>query len=242
MIFVPKTKIIVDAFTNSVEAFDLFRVERASSFVPEWWRDLDKEPTIDGFVPSKNMRGCSGFSSLYQKGLIIPLWSDVALSLGGKGNDYIRWQFADQKSKAEIHPEISRGSYLPNTNYCLLKMDSPWLFKTKEEISWVFTQPTWNNPSPETFLVPPGLVNYKYQHFTNVNIVLPRAEQDKTIMLSAGLPMAHIIPLTEKNIEVRHHRVDDQEWLKIGLKPRCFFAHNYNKYVAMKKKIFKENK
>lgn len=227
----------MDAFTHSVEAFDLFRVDRASMFIPDWWRSLDKDPTIDGFIPSKNMRGCSGFSSLYQKGFIIPLWTDAAISLGGKDTDYIRWQFADNKTKAEIHPQVSRGNYLPETDYCLIKIESPWLFKTKEDVKWSFIQPTWNNPSPETFLLPPGMVDYKYQHYTNINIVLPRAQDPKTVMLSAGLPMAHVVPLTEKNVELRYHRVDEKEWNTLGLKPRCFFAHNYNKYVAMKKKV-----
>ena len=54
-----------------------------------------------------------------------------------------------------------------------------------------------------------GVLDFKYQPSLNVNAFIPKGEYE--YFIPAGKPLAHLIPLTEKNIEIKYHKVSKNE-------------------------------
>jgi hypothetical protein len=138
--------------------------------------------------------------------------------------------FADNSSNfIEYHtPEIRGNKYLKDYHH--FKLISPWRFKEKSGVNFLFSQPFYNFENPTDFIIPPAIVNYKYQHNTEVNFFVgkPKEGTRHRLSLDAGQPLVYLTPLTEKRVVVKAHEVTKAEWDKVQL-PRLFFTGNYKK-------------
>lgn len=233
-IFFKRKKIVVDAFTQNVNAFDLFPVESSNKFLPGWWKNLPANYFIENSngisLKRTTLKSCVGFTNLYQNGFIIPLWSDLVIQT--QGNIY-SYQFADNVSNIAFHGIEQIGSEF--TNHVHIKIVSPWKFREKSGIKFLYLEPTWNEPA-DMFIqkTPPGLVEFKYQHTTNVNIFLSNGRRYEW---SAGKPLAHIIPMSDNEVEIKTHLVGEEEIVRAMNSGFPFFN---NGYIQSKK--IKENK
>jgi hypothetical protein len=104
-------------------------------------------------------------------------------------------------------------------------------------------EPTWNQPGDlMTMSTPPGTVEYKYQHTSSVNMFL---QKGRKYTFNAGRPMAHIIPLTEKEIELKCHLVSplemDSEVRRVMHSSFPLFKNGYNE-IKKRKKDLENNK
>jgi hypothetical protein len=239
--FTRKKRLVVDCFTYNKAAYEVFKIDYAKKFIPDWWKKLpvalprENHPTD---MTQTTMKGCPGFIDYYRTGIIIPLWTDALIEVGPIGSTFLRVAFADQTTDAKQHPEEQRGDFLPDKEYCQIKFDSPWLFKTKEQINWIMMKPFWNYKNPTEFIAATGCLNFHYQHSTNINIFIPRKPQTNIINLTAGIPMAHIIPQTDRKIELRHHLLDKYQYeIKANQSYRFGFINSYNRFVGLKKQM-----
>ena len=213
MFLFKKKKIIVDAFTTNDYIEKFFPVAKASSFIPKWFTDTPphynhtSEHGAQYKVPT--IKRCIGLQDLYKQGFIIPLWSDVTLTIKGDGN--YAWMWADKSTVANSH---AREQYSKGFNKLLhLKIHSPWIFQEKTGVNFLWNQPTWSQLDLlSSIFTPPAIVNYKYQIGTNINIFFPNTKANIDIV--AGQPMAHIIPLSESPIEIKTHVISDNEMRK----------------------------
>ena len=230
MIFLRRPGVIhLDCFTDRADVFTFSKVNHSKNFIPEWWKKLPKvDPITDH--PYGTMKSCQGFIDLFRKGLIIPLWSDISILLGEIGSDEIFWQYADQTSSAGPHPTSQRGyEYLPGQNYQHLKLDSPWIFKTKVDLDWVVHGVTWCNYHPTTVIIPEGILNFKWQVGTNINMFLQRKPEKQKILIEANQPLLQLIPMSEKEIVIHHHLISSDEMSLIGKKHKLSkFRNTYN--------------
>jgi hypothetical protein len=83
--------------------------------------------------------------------------------------------------------------------------------KTNSSLEWLYTAPTWNYKPDNGWTVAMGVVNYKYSREVNVNIFLGTTKP-QTILLPVDTPLVHMIPLTDKKVELRHHMVTVEEF------------------------------
>lgn len=234
----PKKKITVDCFTAERVPYELFKIDHARKFVPDWWKELPRTinlPNEEGKVmvnPEKTMRSCYGFRQNYQHGLIIPLWTDITIALESK---FSKQMLVDctLNNQYNFHPPHQRGAYLPANDYEHVKLVSPWVINCNKDIKWVFQCPTWNFSHPEELIIPPGIIDYKYQGATNINLFVKYSEEPKSIDLTAGMPMAHIIPLTEEKIVLKHHFVSQEEFARVHSLPTTYLR--YDSYDRMRK-------
>jgi hypothetical protein len=237
--FIKRSKITVDCFTSNINALEYFPIAQASEFYPEWWKSLPKfHSTVDenGLEIKKvTMKSCDGFIDLYRHGFIIPLWSDLIIETMPNG---FRYNFAEGS-----HNEIGRHDYEQMSNefinYIHFKIMSPWRLREKSEVKFLFFQPSYNNVS--TLLdwhIMPGMMDFSYQHATNINILAPRG---KRFEIPAGCPVAHIIPITDKDVEIKTHFLDvkDVDSVKLFYNNYPFFNGSYKK---MKKLQQEKNK
>ena len=229
MFFFRKPTIVLDCFTDNSYLYEYLSIQQASKFFPDWWKQLPKE-YISKKSPTQlklnTMKSCRGIVSLYQNGIILPLWSDYSIKVGSKALPKILFETPTQYKAAWHDAEQWGGeSYLSPKNYGHLKLDCPWYIREKTGVQFAFIQPFYNTSTPTDYLFPPGVVDYKYQNSGNVNLFFEFKEDERTILLRAGDPIAMILPLTEKDVKIKNHLVSPMELNKMNPKPLTFNHH-----------------
>lgn len=192
---------------------------------------------MNDFFPTSTMKRCPGIVDLYRKGFIMPLWSDLALKTQSNPTD-LKYQFADQESKIEFHDPRQRGNYMPSDQYVNFKIVSPWLAETKEDISWLLSPCIWNY-NPFDLHIVKGIINFKYVQFTQIQCFLPFI--DRSFIIEQGTPMLQILPLSEKNVEIKTHLLSESELKKRKKSNLISFTNSYNKAKASKKKMIEKS-
>lgn len=245
MFWFKRKKIIVDCFTNRSSVFEYSKLTPAKQNYPDWWKDLPKSGFFsnDEMVPNRNMKACAGFVQMYQTGYMISLWSDLRVKVGKMGTDSVEWQWSDQKSSAFIHAPKQSGDLYDSTLYQHLKLFSPWLLSAKQETNFLFHMPTWNmNNVFGNVIVLPGVVEYKYQNSTNVQILIKRETEEKIINLPFGMPIVQLTPLTENEVVFKHHLIGDEEFNNINSSKEESITFGAKYYVKKKLLKSKESK
>lgn len=185
---------------------------------------MPNEAQVPGLpIRQSTMKRCLGMTSLYQRGFVLPLWSDLILEVSPIGTTEYRW-FSPEESFVEFghHPEVQRSGYLPDTHYQQLKLSNVWAARSKEDIDFLMLQPTWNHPAPEKMIVCPGLLNFKFSSSLNVNVFIPKEKEVKTLRFNPGFPLAHLVPLSERDVDIRLQLVDHQEMKRLTAIPSVY--------------------
>lgn len=237
MFFFKKSKITVDAFTNSSAVLDFFPIAKSSNFLPKWYKSLPNFYSskighdIDINLPT--MKSCDGFRSLYSKGFIIPLWADLILKTY-KNNSW-EYQSSDKILTVTSHDSDQFGSEFNEFQH--IKIMSPWILKEKSNVKFLLSNPVFNTLSKyKDVNILPGILDFTFQNNSHVNIFIQKNQQ---IKLDAGTPIAQFIPLTDRKIDLKLHLLDDQEYSKL---------HDHTNYGLSfmnrykKKKLFKNAK
>lgn len=244
LFFFKKKKIVVDCFTDRPYVMDYAKIDYANKFIPQWWKDLPATHLKRGDITEMpTMKTCAGFVELYKHGFIIPMWSDLAIEVAPttEKEKKIRWHFSDQLTTGTVHSDYQRGSYLPTNEYEHFKIGSPWYLKCNRDVYFQFVQPTYNFDHPEVANILPGIVNYKYQHATAINMIFKKTDKFAKYMFNFGQPMVHIVPISEEHVELKHHLVSGEEMRNMfdrGESARLSFRNGYN--LLRKLKIEKE--
>jgi hypothetical protein len=210
MFWIKKSEIILDCFTNKKYIYEQAKINYATKFFPEWWKKMHKQ------TPSGNatIKHCVAFQDFYKKGIVIPSWFDFELTIFDKNNEqWYEWEASNHDVNTDNSHGTEQFKTFAEQNVKNMKIDSPWLCKTKEEIYWTWTQPTWNNKS---FLgnlqLMPAVTNFKYQYETHINYMVLNKDNTVTYDIPPLTPLVIMHPLTEKNIKICHHLIDDDEF------------------------------
>ena len=213
----PKKKLVLHCYTARAEVFNYAPIQKASAFLPDWWRNLPLSiPHENGMFPVSTMKGCVGLTQLYKHGVIIPMWSDLSLRIGQTGSTDYAYQYSDKRSEIQTHGVSQNGGRYLDEEYQHLKIISPWVFKCDEDVSFLNIAPTWNLETVGDINVLPGAVDYKYQAGTNVNIFIKRKNTVEQYLIPFNQPLVHIIPTTDKKLEIKTHLVSQEELAQIG--------------------------
>ena len=217
--------LVLDCYTVSPDAFVHSKPDYANKFIPKWFKNVKppchtaKSLVEEGFFP--NIKGCAGFIEYFKTGFMLPCWSDLALQIGPRGTNDYRYQFSDQASCIEPHPLWQVGDYFSETEVQHMKICSPWRISASKDIKFLFVKPAWQYDTikDSSFDVLSGVVNFKYQHHTNVNIFIHRRDEEQNILIPHGQPLLHMIPITNKKIKFRYHLVttDSIAWRKLSI-------------------------
>ena len=235
LFFFKKSTVHIDAFTTNNNLVNYYPIEPARNFLPKWWKDLDKEYTVERSnkveIKMSTIKRCSGFIDLYSKGFMMPIWSDLCVETKLTGD----WRCVSPSPDDMLVSSHDIRQLDRNFNkFIHLKILSPWIFQEKSGINFHFTQPYWNHViEHDRIQVVPGIINFKYQRSSNINAFVPKINH--THFLPAGTPIAHIIPITEKNVKIHFHCLTNEEMIKRFGHRRSKFTNDY----AEKSKIVK---
>ena len=115
---------------------------------------------------------------------------------------------------------------------------SPWAIESKDEVHWQFSKPVWSFPITNNLFITPGIVDFKTQHSTNINILMP-LEARPSYVINAGQPIAQLIPLSDKEIDIRTHLISEEEY---AARHNSRFSHSFVKGYMRTNAIKKEKK
>jgi len=206
-IFKKKSKIHIDCFTNFKGITTLFPIEPADKFVPNWFKNLPSTAESATGATVGTVKMCPGITETFKTGIVIPVWCDLFVDFS---NNKVRTEPAEM---ADQHPSWQWGNNQVFKEFHHLKIGSPWRFKEKTGAKFMMTNTFWNNPSID-YIVPNGMIEFKYQTTTNINIWIPKGgfSPKKSFTLVAGTPLVQIVPLEDKEIVIHMHEVGDDEY------------------------------
>jgi hypothetical protein len=234
MFFFRRKQIVLDCFTDDQVLYDYLAPDKATKFYPEWWKNL--EPSYKEHktpVPAATMKGCRGLIEFHRNAIAIPMWSDLYVEVGDLKTKVIRQAIMNTPSTQ--HPAQQRGTWLPAQKYGHAKFDCPWVFKTKEYVQFMLMEAFYNLDKPEDLMIPPGIVDFKYQQGANINVLFDYREQKRDVIIKAGDPLMFMIPLTEREVVIKKHKVTSQEYRDLKILPYTFSNHyGFNKKVIDK--------
>lgn len=231
-----KKPIEVQLFTDNEAVFKFCRPQKAAHFIPDWWKTMPKRFAHDGGDlraqnTSATMKTCAGFTDLYAKGFIQPLWSDLRVDVMPDGG--FQYQFADKVSWARGHlPVQMPGNPFPQT-HTHLKLESPWLGRETKGVKFLLIPPVWNGFGVEDIFVPQGVISFGRSLGLNVNLFFKRTPETTTYELNFGQPIAHFVPLSDSPVKLRYELVSQEELARISNQNGLsFFFENRLKRAA----------
>jgi hypothetical protein len=231
----PKKKIVLDCFTTKEGVLATAPIVPAIKLIPDWWKKLPQSYKEFDFIPTGTMKNCTGMVEYYKKSIVLPLWSDLIVEINSP-SEY-RWQFADRSSSVNSHNMDKQATDFLK-NYIHLKLISPWFFKTKESINWVWSHPAYSYPNSNSVVSLPAVVNYSQQNTSNINLLFDSGSP-KTVVIGHGQPMVHITPMSDRKVEICRHLISEKEWLQLkdlNNNPICF-VNSYIKRMNKKEQF-----
>lgn len=212
-IFIKKKTLHLDCFTDNPAIFEYFPIVEANKAFPAWWKrlesqfnDQNKNSGIEHKVPT--LKRCDGLLGLYSTGFCIPLWSDLIIETNSHG------EFRYQYSSDENHPIVShsRNQLGPSFDHAQhIKILSPWIIGEKTGANFFYSAASWNLIDKMfNFNVVPGVINFRDQMSTHINVFLPN--KANRLEFEAGDILVHVIPISDYNIELKHHLVTQEEF------------------------------
>ena len=211
--------LILDCYTHSHYAYNYAKIDYGRKYLPEWWK-AEKGTSSDGI---KTIKHCRAFMDFYSKGIVMPLWGEVEITvnpLGHKGDIYT-WRASnkDFDLHSSNHAKFQWSGF-GNENLFNIKFMSPWFLKMKELVYFSWSQPTWSNPSTFNGLINlPAVLEYKTQQATPINFILEQKKEEQKFKLPSLMPIVMQHPMTERPIELRHHLVSEDTFMH--LQQRC---------------------
>jgi hypothetical protein len=215
MFFFKRNKIVVDAFTAMPLLTEMAPIQPIKKFLPQWWKDLPRTVDVrrsDRQLTSKRgtLKVCDGFLEYNKHGFIIPMWSDLKIATTKTG----KWTYdfpSDDPYPIVDHPANQYGEHF--ANFINMKIVSPWVFQEKNGINFFWTSPTWHMSQHWGKLnILPATMNFRFHHSTNIPMFVPK--RDDVIELQHGEPLIHLLPITDKEVEVKMHQITHDEFIQ----------------------------
>jgi len=238
MIFFSKKKeVVLDCFTTCAEAYEIAKPNYATHFYPEWFK---KTKCVDD-NGSYTIRNCIGLIDYYKTGIVLPSWFSARITVTEKMEDgsTCYWERSSPTVVFDSHP-VDQFINFSLGNYFNIKINSVWFFKTNRNVSFVCGHPLWNLPEymKNKFYVLPGVMNYYYQHYTNINLLFEHPNNiGSKIEISPLDPLVIIHPMTEETVQLRCHLVDEKEIDKLMAIENSVWKGYSTSFYDSKKKI-----
>lgn len=215
-----KPEIVVNCYTHDYHAFTNAKVDYAVKYMPEWWRVTPK--IVEGLPTIKN---CPGFVEYYKKGIAIPSWSEIKMTINKRGSEQVvEWRSGSPNIKTHgSHMQCQFGGFAGIDGYNV-KFESVWIMQCDEDVEFLTSQAVWSNREwVQHLTMLPGALNFKYQHNTNMNYLVVAGDETKSFTIPPLTPLMLLHPMTDKKVVLKHHFIDKNVFDSMALGKRQFF-------------------
>lgn len=242
-IFVKREKVVIDFFCEGVDdsshrAYQIAKPDFAVKYLPDWFKQTPK--VLDTYqigaisepvkcrhtgkpATSRTIKTCPGLIDLYKQSIAVPSWFLLEVDLDHEQMT-TRTPFSEDVVW-DNHPNIQFEKYVNEGHAYNIKVSTPWVMQSKPNIKVMFVEPTWDSYYRHHHMrVLPGVMDLKYANQVKINYLMDIPHDDEIFTTRWDIldPLVHMVPLTDKQIEIRHHLVDSSTLSK--LKPALDFA------------------
>lgn len=235
---IKKKEITLDCYTHRADVYNYFPIVEAKNKIPDWFKKTPPSCFKGAKDHVKTIKGCPGLLEYWTKGFVLPLWSDLSIILEQEGKTGYEWQYSDLLSSIDVHDPEQTNNHFPETKYQHLKLLSPWLFVCSEDISFLAVEPAWQFDVLKNVRILTGVLNFKFQSGTHINMFCLREDKEKETILRSGTPLYNFIPLTEKKIKLKTHLISLDKFDRIkqsGMRTSFNRAYDTNKKLLQEK-------
>lgn len=239
MIFSKLKTLTVDFVTNDYKAYDYFPIDFSNKYIPQWWKNIPERYNNDTFQTKANrlntLKRCPGFMDVYRYSYTLPLWTSCEIIVDDEINDLGYSAVSADGTEISSHPSYQAGDFMPSNSLIHFKFQSPWYgySSKKKDLIWNWAPAVWNNHSLiHKLLIPTAFRNFRGGSGTNIHTFVNSKKSD-TIYLEAGVPMIHMVPMTDSKVNIKCHY--DPDWCqKIESTLPHNFSHNGSYYAKRK--------
>ena len=240
-----KKKDKIEFFSKIDGVAEAYPIIPAKDFRPKWMSRCKQNyvDTKDRNLPS-HLYQCPGIFDLYNHGFILPLWHDVIIKTqaGQQGFQYI----TPSKTLSKLYegdtvtsqpPDVTKWiPKRPHSIVAIVKLKTPWHIVTPKNVKLLITPVAYSDryefESTIGVLDPAINTELNIQGYWNI----PNGERK----LTAGTPIAHIIPLTEEKYEHVIRDMTEADWR--FFKKRIFWkTHSFNHNNSLLKRMYKKH-
>jgi hypothetical protein len=201
-------------FTFSIDysAYDLgsehfateFRPVPASECLPEWFKDINN-------VSIKTSKSCRGLYDVMTSGFMVVWPFDVTITRDENGKLFVKRTRDDERFSFHPHPHVQLGAY-PDANLSLQKhgvekVELPYKIRSSKNTSVMMIQPPYR-PDLKTEVMPGVIDTDKFYSPLNVLFTIKNTDTTRDIKISAGTPLAQIIPFVRSEWQVEYNPLD----------------------------------
>ena len=240
-----KKKDKIEFFSKIAGVAEAFPIIPAKDFRPKWMSRCKQHyvDNKDRNLPS-HLYQCPGIFDLYNYGFILPLWHDVIIKTeaGHQGFQYINpsetlSKLLEGDPVASQPPDISKWlPKRPHSIEAIVKFNTPWHVVA---------------PKGVKFLITPVAYSDSYEFESSIGVLDPSINTELNIQgywnipngerkLTAGTPIAHIIPLTEEKYDHIIRDMTEEDW-KFFRKKLFWGTHSFKHNKALIKSMYKKH-
>mgnify|MGYP000100186744 FL=1 len=226
-------------FTKYEYVYNYAKIRTGNETKPAWFKKLPTKAQRedDANIPDAVLKACPGIQDHHKNVIQMPLWSDLMLQIGPKGEDFYRWDFSDGVSEIREHPSKWINNYKKPNEFQHLMIRSPWLVKCNKDVNFLISQPNWHHFEFPTISVFKGVVSFYKQPFANTQLYVTRTSEYQKILLPHGTPLIDMTPLTDKKVKIHTHLIDSLKFETMNSdSPYCKFSgtHYYTRALLKK--------
>jgi hypothetical protein len=233
-----KKSINLTAYTHDGTAMNTCKPEYRSTTRPDWLVKLKNFVTVKDeqsqiYIKNPTAGTCPGIRDYLGLPIQIKMWADLDIKIMPDGT-WTYYTRPDWQVGIAEHGKSQFGEAY--NNRLSLKLLSPWYFVCDEPIKFVFTESHYSTSffRDKNILLPPGIIDYKFQHSTNVHLSVPILDEPYTVRLRHGTPLVSMFPLTERPINFNTKQVSVEEYTNISTHMPKMFIGRYYKQPGMK--------
>ena len=110
-------------------------------------------------------------------------------------------------------PRQYEGLY--QRNKTAFKLTAPWMFQCNEKIDFLITESHYSTHfwREHNLLLSPAIIDYKYQHSTNVHVIADIKKEPYDITIPYGTPLVTYYPLTDREIDFECKLVSREKYI-----------------------------
>jgi len=234
-----KKKLKLDFYTihsNIIEQMPI----KIKSAPPTWWKELKSaiytwHPRLGLTIPSPTAKCCPGIGEYITEAIQLKLPSDAIFKISTDGHvemvtpDMFGYMGVAQRLKGDQHHRKQFGDLYPNR--AVFKLNSPWICKSNRKANFMMTECHYTEDlRKHGILVAPGIVNFYDQYSMNMFLIFPIKDEEYTVKLKHGTPIASLYAMHEEKMDIKMHRVNEETLKSIvsARIPSVFFRKYYS--------------
>lgn len=215
----------------------LYRPQPASDNLPDWFKKLDNQ--TNGMRTAKT---CRGLYDMMTMGYMIVWTFDVLITKDEHGKLFIRKARDGGVQDFHPHPHAQLGLY-PDANLHqqqqgVQKVCLPYRVVTPKNTSLLMIQPPYR-PELKTEVMPGVIDSDRFYSPLNVLFVMKDIPVGKEVKISAGTPLAQIIPFARSEWSLKFKKIDTKK-IKLVEENMANLDRYYQKFLWTRKLFKKE--